>query len=148
MNTDSRIIDLIEKAGGLTQNADTSNINLSKKLKDEMVIIIYSKEEMEKINSNEKPICECPENNDGCIDDEKQTNTQNNKKETKNKEKININTASIEEIKTLSGIGESKAQAIIEYREKNGDFKRIEDLMNIKGIGESIIDKIKNQATV
>ena len=53
MNTDSRIIDLIEKAGGLTQNADTSNINLSKKLKDEMVIIIYSKEEMEKINSNE-----------------------------------------------------------------------------------------------
>jgi competence protein ComEA len=62
--------------------------------------------------------------------------------------KININTSSLEELMTLSGIGESKAKAIIEYREKNGSFKNIEDIVNVSGISETIYAKIKNNITI
>ena len=146
----SRVSDAIEKGGGLTENADTSLINLSKNLTDEMVIIIYNKYELEKI---EKPTtiveyiekkCECPDKiNDACIN--KQTETDN--KETKN-EKISINKATIEDLQKIPGIGESKAKAIIEYREKNGDFKKIEDITNVTGIGENTFEKFKDYITL
>ena len=64
---DSRVMDIIEKAGGLTGNADTSVINLSKKLKDEMVILVYSKKEVQKLKEKEETTITCPTTNDACI---------------------------------------------------------------------------------
>ena len=63
-------------------------------------------------------------------------------------ELISINKATIEELTTLSGIGESKAKAIIEYRNKNGEFKSIDDIKNVSGIGDSLFEKIKNSITI
>ena len=144
---------LINKAGGLSENADTSIINLSKKLKDEDYIIIYTKDEVlnykDKIISSKEIIKEieekiiCPNSdNDGCIN-----NTKNNKTEENENSLININTASLEELETLSGIGENKAKKIIEYREKQ-KFNSIEDIKNVSGIGESLFEKIKDYITV
>lgn len=145
----SRVIDVIEAASGLTENANTSVINLSKKITDEMVIIIYSNKqvkEFEKTKEIEKQVqekCQKPDENslvnDACISQEK--NSSNN-------QKISINNATLEELMTLSGIGESKAKDIIEYRTANGPFKKIEDLMEIPGIGESIFAKIKENITL
>jgi len=148
LDKDKRVIDVIALAGGLTENADTSVINLSKKINDEMVIIVYSHEQVtdfKKTKEIEKQVQEkCTQvdenslKNDACIDS--QTSTQTGL--------ININTASIEELMTLPGIGESKAQDIIKYRETNNGFKSIEELTNISGIGESILVKIKENITV
>lgn len=142
----SRVIDVIELAGGLTENADTSVINLSKKITDEMVIIIYSRDqianfvETKKQESYLQEKChESGENaliNDACITDNEQVNS-----------KININTATQSELQELSGIGEEKAKDIITYREANGGFKSIEEIKNITGIGESIFAKIKENIT-
>lgn len=144
----TRVIDLINTAGGLTTDANTSLINLSKILTDEMVVIIYSNYEV--ANSNVKQIetvykiiekdCNCPSiKNDGCINTEEETDEYNGL--------ININTASLEQLTTLPGIGESKAKSIIEYRE-NTPFTTIEDIMNVSGIGESAYSKIKDYITV
>ena len=136
-----RVIDAIELAGGLTKNANTSNINLSQKLTSEMVIYVYSNSEIKnnKDNLSCDTICETniiEVNN--CISS---TNSNSNSL-------ININTATLIELTNLSGIGESKAKNIIEYRNANGDFKSIEDLKNISGIGESLFEKIKDKITV
>ena len=148
-----RVIDSINKAGGLTKNADTNYINLSKKIKDEMIIIVYSKEEIANLKDKENIIvyvekeCECPSiKNDACVYDSKEESIDSNNLE-KN-DKININTATIEQLQTLSGIGEAKAKSIIEYREENGNFKNIEEIMNVSGIGESAYSKIKDNITV
>ena len=148
LEKDKRIIDVITAAGGLTENADTSVINLSKKINDEMVIIVYSHEQVndfKKTKEIEKQVQEkCTQvdetslKNDACIDS--QTSNQTGL--------ININTASLEELTTLPGIGESKAKDIIKYREANNGFKSIEELTNISGIGESILVKIKENITV
>lgn len=153
LTSNNTVIDAINKAGGLTKNSDTSNINLSKKLENEMVIIVYSKSEIQKM---EEPKIECPPCNDACIkeDDEKAKLDNSENGETSSEEnsqingKININTATSEQLQTLDGIGESKAKAIIDYREKNGNFKTIEDLKNVSGIGDSVYEKIKNNITV
>ena len=149
LKNSSRVIDVIEKAGGLTQEADTSVINLSKKITDEMVIIIYSKQEVKnwiKTKNQEDYLqekCKVSEEgkveNDACIED--------NKKEKVTSEKVNINTAPKEELMTLSGIGETKAEAIIAYRKEN-TFKVIEDLKNVSGIGNETYEEIKNYITV
>ena len=137
-------------SGGLTKNADTSYLNLSKKLKDEMTIVVYSKEEIANMKDQESIIvymekeCNCPNiSNDACINDNSNSDSINN-----NNGKININTATIEELQTLTGIGESKAKSIIEYRETNGNFKSVEDIMSVSGIGESAYSKIKDNITV
>ena len=132
-----RVIDAINKAGGLTKNANTNNINLSQKLTNEMVVYVYSDNEIKK--GNNKLTCNtlC-ENN--IID-------VNNCVENTNKELINIHTATLEELLTLPGIGESKAKNIIEYREEN-KFKNIEELKNVNGIGESLFEQIKNKITI
>lgn len=138
------VYDIIKEAGNLTDNADTSVINLAKKITDEMVIIIYTKEEVDK-SKNEENItkiidteCICPKvNNDSCI-------TDNDKIKTI---LININKATMEELKTLPGIGESKAKAIIEYRNDIGAFKTIEDIKNVKGIGQNLYEEIKEYIT-
>ena len=134
-----RVNDVITMAGGLTEDADTSNINLAKIVTDEMTIIIYSKEEVLEKYKSEVCICDCPYiENDACI-----TETNNNTSGL-----ININTASIEELMSLPGLGEAKAKLIIEYREKNGNYKSIENIKEVSGIGEAIFEKIKDYITV
>lgn len=104
----SRINDLIILSGGLTNSADTSNINLAEMLEDGEVISVNAK--VENIEQNTK---------------------------------ISINTAKIEELTTLEGIGEAKARSIIEYRNQIGGFKSIEELVNVNGISENIYNKVK-----
>ena len=62
--------------------------------------------------------------------------------------RVNLNTASVEELVTLPGIGPSYAKRIVDYREKNGGFKRVEDLLNVQGIGEKTLEKIRDRVTV
>ncbi|MCX7950703.1 MAG: helix-hairpin-helix domain-containing protein [Clostridiales bacterium] len=115
-----RVNDLIKAAGGFTNKADLESVNLAIKLKDEDYIKIPSKIILENTS-------------------EVLTNTQTNKQG-----KININTAGIEELKTLPRIGDSIAKRIIDYRNKNGRFKRIEDIKNVSGIGEKMFENIKD----
>ncbi len=143
----SRVIDVITLAGGLTENADTSVVNLSKKIFDEMVIIIYSHEQvsnfyetkrMEKeVVDSCRQVDENSLKNDACICSEEISSS-----------KININTASKEELMELPGIGDAKAQDIIQYREEHGPFQSIEDVQNVSGIGESLYSKIQENITV
>ena len=130
----------------MTEYADTSVINLSKKIIDEMVIIIYTKDQVinfTKVKEEEKIIqdkCnQIDENalkNNACITTDQIIS------------KISINTASIEELMTLKGIGESKAKDIVKYRETNGPYNAIEDLKNVPGIGDNLFAQIKEDITV
>ena len=148
LKANSRVIDVIAAAGGLTGEADTSVLNLSKKIKDEMVIIVYSREEVidfHKTKEIEKQVEErCVQKdeeslkNDACIISDSEVSKTG---------KVSINTASLEELMTLTGIGEAKAKDIISYREKNGPFKTIEDIKNVSGIGDSVFAKIKENIT-
>ena len=151
LDSNSRIIDVINAAGGLIEGANTEYINLSKKIKDEMIIIIYSNSDVEKFKETEKQIiyieyeCVCPDNkNDACINEDDVVNTNGVKEEENIDNKVSINKATIEELMTLSGIGESKAKAIIDYREQFGEFENIEDIKNVSGIGEAAYSKIKD----
>lgn len=147
LEKNSRVIDVINAAGGLREDADTSVINLSKKINDEMVIIIYTKDQVQdfmKTKEIEKQVQEkcnqVDENalkNDACINQIEQSNN-----------KISINSATLEELMKLKGIGEAKAKDIIAYRETNGPFQSIEDLKKIPGIGDSIIASIKEDITL
>lgn len=148
INSDKKIIDVITIAGGLMENTNTDNINLSKKVTDEMVIIIYTDEEVKNSNIVDTVIkvidkeCVCPNiQNDGCI------NTEINDSITNVNNIININTATLEELMSINGLGEAKAKAIIKYREENGYFKIIDDLLNVSGIGEALFEKIKEYIT-
>lgn len=143
----NRVNDAIIKAGGINKDANTRYINLSKIITDEMVIVVYTKEEISKILEEsaiekETPcVCETIVN-EACIEDAL--------KEDEGAEDtlININTADIDLLMTLAGIGESKAMAIIDYREKNGQFTTIEDIMKVSGISESTYSKIKDFITI
>lgn len=171
----SRVIDAIEASGGLTKKAVTTYINLSKTLKDENVIIINNKNELKKIEEK-KNIEEIKINDNSSVsvktsdvitnDVDKvkeetkadnvtktteETSTPTNESSSELKEKttsVNINESSIEELTTISGIGESKAKAIIEYRTANGPFKSIEEIKNVSGIGDKLYDKIKAYITI
>ena len=146
ISSDLTVNDAIILAGGLTKEADTSVINLAKKITDEMVIIIYTKDEVKNSNIVDTVIkvvekeCVCPNiQNDGCLNTEIKDNISNNE----NNSLVNINTASVEELQTISGIGESKAKSIVEYRKNNGLFKSIEDIKNVEGIGDKLYETIK-----
>lgn len=150
-----RVIDAINIAGGILENADTSILNLSKKLNDEMCIIIYTIEEIDQYRKQgletkeitkklEEDLLQVNDYNDAQIKENKTVTSSNNSAN----EKISINNATKEELLTLNGIGESKADAIIKYREENGKFKTIEDIKNISGIGDALFEKIKNNITV
>ena len=137
---DSIVNDAIKKAGGLTSKADTTNVNLSKSLTNEMVIYIPKKEEVTKSTVNDALVDKS--NSVGFIDNESSTET------TNTTTKVNINTATLKDLITLNGIGESKAQAILEYRTKNGNFKTLEDLKKVSGIGEAAYEKIKDNICI
>jgi len=148
VSKNSRVIDVIHLAGDLSENADTSVINLSKKVYDEMVIIIYSKDEVnefKKTKEIEKQV------EDKCIkkdEDSLENNACINSTINNSSNKISINTASVDELKNLTGIGEKKAKDIVNYREKNGPFKAIEDIMKVNGIGENNFAQIKENITL
>ncbi|MGN1374181.1 MAG: helix-hairpin-helix domain-containing protein [Bacilli bacterium] len=137
---DSIVNDAIKKAGGLTSKADTTNVNLSKSLTNEMVIYIPKKEEVTKSTVNDALVDKS--NSVGFIDNESSNET------TNTSTKVNINTATLKDLITLNGIGESKAQAILEYRTKNGNFKTLEDLKKVSGIGEAAYEKIKDNICI
>ena len=130
--------DVIKLAGGLKKSAFTKNINLSKRVFDEMVIIVYSKSSLNNNISNNR--------NDALIKNEEKALISSSNSSS-NLSLVNINTATIEELLTLSGIGNSKAEAIIKYRESN-KFNTIDDIKNISGIGDSLFEKIKDYISV
>jgi len=138
------INDVINLAGGLTKEADTSLINLSKSVSNEMVIIIYTKEEVKNSNIVDTVIevvekeCVCPNiQNDGCINTEIDGEISN-----QGSKLININTATLEELMTIPGIGQAKAEAIVSYREVT-PFSKIEEILNVSGFGDKLYEQIK-----
>ena len=159
LNKGSIVNDVIKMAGGLKSNASTKYINLSYEIKNHDVIYIYTNSEVKKTTIKEECICpkveisKC-ENSSIITNDSITNNDLGIENETIIEEDkavvsslININTASIDELLTLNGIGESKALAIIEYRKIN-KFTKIEDLMNVSGIGEALYNKVKDSITV
>lgn len=162
LDVGKRVIDVIEMAGGVTKDADTSVNNLSRKISDEMVIIIYSKTQVEDFmnvkNAEEGLLDEIQKeeergDNDALLKEEeiepsinKNQSTEDVKEsqESLNDGKISINTATKEELMTLSGIGSSKADAILSYRKEHGNFTKLEELLNVNGIGEVIYNQIKD----
>lgn len=146
LKSTNTVMDAINQAGGLTKISDTSNLNLSKKIEDEMVIIVYSKVEIQKMKQN-NAVPTCPPINNACLKSEDEKAKLENKTENKNSQ-ININTATKEELQTLDGVGETKAESIIDYRNKNGNFQKIEDIKNVSGIGDSSFEKIKDRLTI
>lgn len=158
VNNDSKVIDIINLAGGLNKNASTKYINLSKKLNNESVIYIYTNNEINTFikEQNKEPLTECKcetENIKSCIDNkssiiEKGQDTITNQDKKEDNSKININTASKDQLTSLTGIGDAKANAIIDYRNKNGNFKAIEEIKNVSGISDSLYEKIKDNITI
>ena len=120
----SRINDAVQKAGGLTDNADSKSINLALRISDEALVYVPTKEEA---TSQEMP------------------SSASNNKENK---KVNLNKASVEELKQVKGLGAKRAQDIIDHREFNGKFKSVDDLKKVSGIGAKTIEKLKEYVTV
>ena len=131
LSGDSRIYEAVDAAGGFTENAARECVNLASKVSDGMQITIYNREEAASLLADSAPVGE----NAG-------------KSGTSGSGLVNLNTATKEELMTLKGIGESKAEDIIRYREKSGGFKKIEDIMKISGIKENGFQKIKDSITV
>lgn len=130
LNSGARVRDLIEAAGGLTLEADENRIKFSQILKDEDCIKIYKiGEEMEE-------------------DTEIYSNTSSPGEGKNSSGKININKASSTELQSLPGIGQVKAQSIIDYRESVGGFKSVDELTNITGIGAKTVDKLRDMVDI
>ena len=127
-----RVATAIEKAGGATENAVLDSINLAKKCEDGEQIVVPSKVSSESSAS-------------GGSDTSSSTGGSST---STNNGKVNINTADATGLQQISGIGPSKAQKIIAYREQNGKFKSIEDLTNVSGIGEKTLASIRDQICV
>ncbi len=150
--------ELINMAGGLTANATTKNINLSRKLSDEMVVIIYSQKELENLKQDEisedclnsdVDITPCYEKKKSIVVPSGEASSSSSASAKKdNTSLVSLNSASKEELMTLSGIGEAKAEKIIAYREANGGFKNVEEIMEVSGIGDAIFAKIKDRLTL
>lgn len=137
-----RIKTLIDKAGGFKEGYSIKNINLAAKLSDGDKIYIPSvSEEKNSENNNNINI-----NSSGKGQNVK--TDRNNVSIMKNNSKININTANISELKQITGIGESTANKIIDYRENVGKFKKIEDIKEVKGIGDAKYESLKNKITI
>ncbi len=132
----STIKELIDVAGGVKEDVDTYTINMTKVLDDGDVVVMYKDEKLEGLNYKVNEIV-----NDKSTD-EYITN------EIWESSKISINSATKEELMSLPSIGEAKASAIIEYRTKNGLFKKLEDIKNVKGIGNALYEKIKDYINI
>lgn len=166
MYSNQNINDLIEAAGGLRSGGSTANINLSRRLSDQMVVIISRASDLRntniarEVNCSDYNIYNCiidgerlaivnntnnnqPSNN---VNNNQPNNSGNNNNTVSSM--VSINNGTKEQLMTLSGIGESRAQAIITFRTNNGPFERLEDIMNVSGIGESIFANIKENITL
>lgn len=132
LKRDARVFDLLQLAGGLKETADHKQVNQAQKLTDQEQVYIPKKGENV--------------NNDNLIE------TQNNDGEKGEKADvpatININTASVDELQNLTGVGPKKAEQIVQFREENGDFGKVEDLTKVSGIGEKTLETLKDQITV
>ncbi len=125
-----RIEDVINYAGGVTEDANLDIINLSEIVADEQHIIIPNETETETETGNEGDLGSSGGSSNS------------------NSTKVNINKASLEELKSISGVGDTIATNIIQYREENGNFKSIDEIKNVDGVGEKSFEKMKPQITV
>lgn len=132
INDGDRLDDIVKRAGGLTEKADINSINLAMRLEDQMKIYIPNIDENQNINNGSTNLAIGQISNDS-------TNLQKNK--------ININSASKEELMTLPNVGEKRAQAILDYRQENR-FEKIEDIKNVSGIGDKYFEAMKDLITV
>lgn len=121
-----RVLDAIDQAGGLIKTADEKQVNFAQKVHDEMIIYIPEKGE---VVEEALPAMAAPSS-------------------TQAAGKININRADLSELQNLPGVGPAKAQAIIDYREEQGPFKKVEDIQNVSGIGEKTFEKLQESITV
>lgn len=141
-----RIKTLIDKAGGFKEGYSIKNINLAAKLSDGDKIYIPSVSEEKNSENNNNININTNSNSSGKGQNVK--TDRNNVMVMKNNSKININTANISELKQITGIGESTANKIIDYRENVGKFKKIEDIKEVKGIGDAKYESLKNKITI
>ncbi|MDR0297634.1 MAG: helix-hairpin-helix domain-containing protein [Streptococcaceae bacterium] len=132
ISADKRVVDVIALAGGLSASADAHSINQAAKLKDEDVIFVAKVGETAPAAGNSAA----------------SSNSAASGKAGASGAKVNINTADLTELQTLSGVGAKKAQDIIDYRTKNGAFKTVEDLGNVAGFGDKTLEKLKDSITV
>lgn len=126
----SRVTDAVRKAGGLTEKADRRSVNLAQKLTDEAVVYVATEGEQS------PPFSASPTEN--------MTVTA----ATTGKGSVNLNTATVVELQTISGIGSKRAQDIIDYRDSSGGFKSVDELSKVSGIGEKTLDKLRGVVTV
>ncbi|MHA8138587.1 helix-hairpin-helix domain-containing protein [Lactobacillaceae bacterium Scapto_B20] len=139
MVIDQRVADLVEAAGGFSSMADRKNVNLARKLTDQQVVYIPIKGEIkENLHLN------------NARDDQSIVAAADNSisNSTGNDDKININTADKQQLQSISGIGEKKAENIVSYRQQHGNFKSIDEIKNTDGIGDKMFENIKNQITI
>ena len=122
----SRVNDAVQKAGGLTDQADSKSLNLAQKVSDEALVYVPTKGE--EVASQ-------------------QTGSGTASSTSKDK-KVNLNKASLEELKQVKGLGGKRAQDIIDHRESNGKFKSVDELKKVSGIGAKTIEKLKDYVTV
>lgn len=130
LQRNSRVTDAIQIAGGLRDDADPNAINLAQKLSDEAILYVARKGE-----------------NKSIIDSQGQQSSsieQGGQRE----QKVNINKATIEDLRKIPGIGEKRAQEILDARDSKGGFKSIDDLLTISGIGQKTLEKIKNDIII
>ena len=133
----SRVFEAIEKAGGMTDDARAESINQALEVSDGQLIVLYTKQEWQQMqagtmNGSEDLAAAQNVLSESAADDGR----------------ININTASAEQLCTISGIGESRAQSIITYREQNGAFGSIEEIKKVSGIKDGLFQKIKDKIKV
>ena len=151
LSSDSRVFQAIEKAGGYLPGAAASYLNRARSLYDGQQIYVPTQEE---VDSQTIPLTQDETAQDGVVQEgTAQTgtaadNTADGTGSTQAGQRINLNTADVSQLSTLTGVGESKALAIIAYREENGPFTSIEDIMNVPGIKEGTYEKIKDKIAI
>lgn len=141
LQSNSRVYEAIEAAGGMTETAAFSYLNQAELLQDGEQIYIPSQEEVESGKVPREPGASDAEQNDS-------DSGAKGSEETSTDGKVNLNTATKEELMTLSGVGDVRAQAIVKYREEHGEFRSIEELMEVEGIKKGTFQKLKDQIKI
>lgn len=131
-------MDAIEIAGGMTKSADQRNINLATQLSDQQVVYVPIKGEIK--NSDPSQL--------SAVGSSSISSSSPSTTDSSTEKIVNINTASKAELLTLNGVGDKKAEQIINYREQQGEFKSIEDLKQVQGIGDKIFEGLQDAITV